>query len=99
MSGPDTQSWGDVPMGFHAESKERSAQVIQVESSKLLLPVIFIALIACLLSGAAIGLSVGARDTANNALKIAERETRLQRLETDELKVALKAQGIKIHED
>ena len=98
MSDFPTRQMGDIPMGFHAESNERSAQVIQVESSRLLLPMMFMALLACLIAGFAIGLSIGSRDTANEAKRIAERETRLQRLEVDELKVALQVQGIKIHE-
>jgi hypothetical protein len=47
-----------------------------------------------IIAGVSLGLSIGSRDTANKA----ERETRLQRLEVDELKVALQVQGIKIHE-
>ena len=53
-----------------------------------------VATVACSMAGVALGLSIGSRDTANRA----ERETRLQRLEVDELKVALQVQGIKIHE-
>ena len=52
-------------------------------------------LVLCgIISGVALGLAIGARD---NGLR-AERETRLMRLEVDELKVALQVQGIKIHE-
>jgi len=57
-----------------------------------------VAVVACSMSGIALGLSIGARDTANQAKYLAERETRLQRLEVDELKVALKVQGISTHE-
>lgn len=56
--------------------------------------VVLVAIVACSLAGVGLGLSVGARDTANRA----ERESRLQRLEIDEMKVALQTQGIKIHE-
>ena len=51
-----------------------------------------------IIAGISLGLSIGARDDAIEAKRIAERETRLQRLEVDELKVALQTQGIKVHE-
>lgn len=82
-------------MEIDAYADRQSAQVIQVESSKLLVPMMFITFIACLIGATALGISIGARDTANRA----ERESRLQRLETDELKVALKVQGLKTHEE
>lgn len=44
-------------------------------------------------------LTTGVATYAAVKASIAEREARLQRLETDEMKVALKMQGIKIHED
>lgn len=60
--------------------------------------VVLVAIVACSMSGIGLGLSIGARDTANEAKRIADRETRLQRLELDEVKVALQTQGIKVHE-
>jgi hypothetical protein len=47
-----------------------------------------------ILAGVSLGISIGCLRIA----AIAERESRLQRLEVDELKVALQVQGIKIHE-
>ena len=64
-----------------------------------------VAVVACTLSGMAIGLAAGTRDLATRtesraveSAKLAEREMRLLRLEVDELKVALQVQGIKVHE-
>jgi hypothetical protein len=57
-----------------------------------------VSVVACSMSGVALGLSIGARDDAIEAKRVAERETRLQRLEVDELKIALKMQGIETHE-
>jgi hypothetical protein len=53
-----------------------------------------VATVACSMAGVSLGISIGARDAAS----IAERESRLQRLEVDELKIALQVQGIKVHE-
>lgn len=72
----------------------QAASVIQIESNKLVGLFVVVALLAIGIATLALGLSIGARDTSQRA----ERETRLQRLETDELKVALQTQGIKIHE-
>jgi hypothetical protein len=66
----------------------------QVEINKALPWVVLVAIVSCSLAGVGLGLGIGARDTANRA----ERESRLQRLEIDEMKVALQTQGIKIHE-
>lgn len=77
-----------------AEVGTQGASVIQVESNKLLGLFVFVALLAIAGAALAIGLAIGARDEAHRA----ERESRLQRLEVDELKVALQTQGIKIHE-
>lgn len=85
---------GDNYPSFEASADNRSAQVIQVESSKLLGPLMAFCVLSCVISGIAIGLSMGARDNGQKA----ERETRLMRLEVDELKVALKTQGIATHE-
>lgn len=67
----------------------RSASVIQIESNKLM-PWLFL---VCVLAGVSIGLSALAVSLANKA----ERESRLQRLETDEMKVALSIHGISTH--
>lgn len=60
--------------------------------------VVLVAIVSCSMAGAALGISIGARDDALEAKRIADRESRLQRLEIDELKVALQTQGIKVHE-
>jgi hypothetical protein len=79
-----------------------SAQHTQIDASNRkndALPwVVLVAIVACSMGGAALGLSIGSRDIANEAKRIADRETRLQRLELDEVKVALQTQGIKVHE-
>lgn len=72
----------------------QGASVIQVESSKLVGLLVVLSLLAIAGASFAVGLALGAKDEARKA----ERETRLQRLEVDELKVALQTQGIKIHE-
>lgn len=86
--------WGFPPIEVTAH--ERANQTTNVDQSvnKTLPWVVLVAIVACSLGGAALGISIGSRDTANRA----ERETRLQRLEVDELKVALQVQGIKTHE-
>lgn len=73
---------------------QQAASVIQVESNKFLGVFVVIGLLAIAISSVALGLSIGARDTANRS----ERESRLQRLEVDEMKVALQKQDIEIHE-
>lgn len=73
---------------------QQSASVIQVESNKLITSLVAVVVLAIGLAALALGLSIGARDMAAKA----ERESRLQRLEVDELKVALQTQGIEIHE-
>ena len=106
MSGPLTRPF-DEPLQMDEdvlpvkiEAKERSSVSSTVDNSKRVneaLPWVVIAIVAtvaCSMAGVSLGLSIASRDTANRA----ERETRLQRLEVDELKVALQVQGIKIHE-
>lgn len=56
--------------------------------------VVLVAIVACSMGGIAVGLAIGAKSEAAKA----ERETRLMRLEIDEMKVALKTQGIETHE-
>jgi hypothetical protein len=77
---------------------ERANQTTQIDASNRkndALPwVVLVAIVSCSLGGVGLGLGIGARDVANKA----ERESRLQRLEIDEMKVALQTQGIKIHE-
>lgn len=82
------------PGSIAAEVGYQGASVIQVESSKLIGLLVVVVVLAIALASIALGLSIGARDVSNKA----ERESRLQRLEVDELKVALQTQGIKIHE-
>lgn len=72
----------------------QAASVIQIESNKLVGLFVVVALLAIGVAAYALGLAVGARDDANEAKK----EARLQRLEVDEMKVALQVQGIKVHE-
>jgi hypothetical protein len=92
--------WG-LP-AIEVTAQERANQTTQIDASNRkndALPwVVLVAIVACSMAGAAIGLSIGARDTANEAKRIADRETRLQRLELDEVKVALQTQGIEVHE-
>lgn len=73
----------------------QAASVVQIESNKLVGLLVVVGLIAVLLASVALGLSIGARDLANKA----ERESRLQRLETDELRAALSRAGIRTHDD
>lgn len=73
----------------------QAASVVQIESNKLVGLLVVVGLIAVLLASVALGLSIGARDLASKA----ERETRLQRLETDELRAALSRAGISTHAD
>lgn len=56
--------------------------------------VVLVAIVSCSMAGIGVGLAVGAKHEAAKA----ERETRLMRLEIDEMKVALKTQGIETHE-
>jgi hypothetical protein len=90
----ERNDWGFPPIEVTAH--ERANQTTNVDQSvnKTLPWVVLVAIVACSLGGAALGISIGARDTANRS----ERESRLQRLEIDEMKVALQVQGIKTHE-
>src|SRR5690349_5598848 len=93
MSGPDTRPLGDNWPQIKVEGRghSTSSRVHNDNSTNKPMPW----LVLCgIISGMSLGLAIGARD---NGLK-AERETRLMRLEVDELKVALQVQGIKIHE-
>lgn len=96
---PDERNdWGLPPVEVTAH--ERANQTTHVDQSvnKPMPWVVLVAIVSCSLGGAALGISIGARDDALEAKRIADRESRLQRLEIDELKVALQTQGIKIHE-
>jgi hypothetical protein len=70
-----------------------AASVVQIESHKLVGTLLVLSVLSISLASVALGLSVGAKETAARA----ERETRLQRLETDELKSAVVRAGIKLH--
>ena len=83
-----------LPYSIGGDTGPQAASVIQIESNKLVGLFVVVALLAVGVASLALGLSIGARD----ASKQAERESRLQRLEIDEMKVALQTQGIKIHE-
>lgn len=76
------------------EIGQQAASVVQIESNKLVGLLIVLALLAIGLASVALGLAIGARDDANEA----KSASRLQRLEVDEMKVALQVQGIKVHE-
>lgn len=101
MADPDSRNeWGLPTIDVTAEPM--AAQLTQIDASHRkndALPwVVLVAIVACSMGGAALGISVGARDRANEAERIAKQETRLQRLELDEIKVALQTQGIRVHE-
>lgn len=82
------------PGSISSDVGYQGASVIQVESNKLVGLLIVLALVAIAGAAFAVGLALGAKDDARKA----ERESRLQRLEVDEMKVALQIQGIEIHE-
>jgi hypothetical protein len=73
----------------------QGASVIQIDSNRLVAPLVFVAALAISLAAISLGMAIGARDTAARA----ERESRLQRLETDELRAALSRAGIRTHDD
>ncbi len=89
MNLPREASW----LSPHVD--RQSASVIQIESGKLVHAALIIAFVGIALAGIGLGLSISARDTATRA----ERESRLQRLETDELRAALSRAGIKTHDE
>ncbi len=82
--------------GIHANDRSSISSNIRNDNSvNKTMPWIALAM---LVSGVAMGLSIGARDTSLEAKRIADRETRLLRLQLDDLRTTLKAQGIKIHD-
>lgn len=85
----------DHPIHASPSIGTQGASVIQIESNKIAGLVVIISLMAILLGALAVGLSIGSRDMAIKA----ERESRLQRLETDELRAALSRAGIRTHDD
>jgi hypothetical protein len=93
----DTRNEYGIPFDVGAHVPDNQGyfnQAVDNSVNKALPWVVLVAVVACSLGGVGLGLGIGARDTANRA----EREARLQRLEIDEMKVALKTQGIKVHE-
>jgi hypothetical protein len=86
--------WGFPPIEVTAHEKANQTTNVDQSVNKTLPWVVLVAIVSCSLGGVGLGLGIGARDVANKA----ERESRLQRLEVDEMKVALQVQGIKIHE-
>ncbi len=86
--------WGFPPVEVTAHEKANQTTNVDQSVNKTLPWVVLVAIVSCSLGGVGLGLGIGARDVANKA----ERESRLQRLEVDEMKVALQVQGIKIHE-
>jgi hypothetical protein len=93
----DRNDWGFPANGVTAHVPVNAGNFRQdVDNSvnKTMPWVVLVAIVSCSMGGAALGISIGSRDTANRS----ERESRLQRLEIDEMKVALQVQGIKVHE-
>lgn len=89
MDDPLSQFYASPQLGPQA------ASVVQIDSNKLVAPLVFVATLAISLAAVSLGMAIGARDTASRA----ERESRLQRLETDELRAALSRAGIRTHDD
>lgn len=90
----ERNDWGFPPIEVTAHEKAYQTTNVDQSVNKTLPWVVLVAIVSCSLGGVGLGLGIGARDVANKA----ERESRLQRLEVDEMKVALQVQGIKIHE-
>jgi hypothetical protein len=82
-------------MSPYVDRQSASINQTYVESSKLVHAALVVAFIGLTLAGIGFGLSIGARDTAQRA----ERESRLQRLEVDEMRAALSRAGISTHDD
>ena len=99
MSGPVTRPlvFDDPPHTLAELRATNSSSISSRVENNVNKPMPWLVLVG-IISGIALGLAIGARDDALEAKRIAERETRLQRLEVDELKVALKMQGIETHE-
>jgi hypothetical protein len=95
----ERNDWGLPPVSADVPYNRGNVhQAVDNSVNKPMPWVVLVAIVACSMAGVALGLSIGAKDTANESKRIAERETRLQRLELDEMKVALQTQGIKVHE-
>lgn len=90
----DRNDYGFPPVEVTAHERANQTTKVEQHINKPMPWIVLVAIVSCSLGGVGLGLGIGARDTANRA----ERETRLQRLEVDELKVALQVQGIKVHE-
>lgn len=95
----ERNDWGLPPVSADVPYNRGNVnQQVDQSVNKALPWVVLVAIVACSMSGIALGLAIGAHNSATEAKRIAERETRLQRLELDEMKVALQTQGIKVHE-
>lgn len=81
---------------FYASPRldNQSASVVQIESHKLVGTLIVLAVLAIALASVGLGLSIGAKETAARA----ERESRLQRLEIDEMNIRLELAKIPKHQ-
>jgi hypothetical protein len=75
----------EFPYSIDADADNRSAQVVQVESSRLTPLLVALAAVALLISG----LSLGVSWWATTAYREMERENRLLQLKVDEFRMAL----------
>lgn len=101
IADPDSRNeWGlpRILVSAHPLAAQHTAIDNSNRKNDALPWVVLVAIVACSMAGASLGISIGARDDALEAKRIADRESRLQRLEIDELKVALQTQGLKVHE-
>lgn len=97
----ERNDWGFPPTGVSAHIPVNAGnfrQDVDYSVNKPMPWIVLVAIVACSMGGAALGISIGARDDALEAKRISDRESRLLRLEIDEMKVALKTQGIEFHE-
>lgn len=95
----ERNDWGLPPVTAEASNNRGNFhQAVDQSVNKALPWVVLVAIVSCTMGGLALGISIGARDDALEAKRIADRESRLLRLELDEVKVALQTQGLKVHE-
>lgn len=67
MNAQDSEAIGDVPFGFGANASNRSAAYIQVESTRMLAPLLLLALLSCLISGVALGFAMWSKAESSRA--------------------------------
>ena len=80
----------DFPYGIDADASERSAQVIQIESSRFLGLVIALVVVLAVVAGLALGLAYHATWVSS----IAERNVKVQAIEIEAMQKSLMDQGI-----